>query len=96
MRVRGCLSRARVGHGAANVVRSANALVLGMKAEGHGTGMASLIVGQGPGTGFLGISPKVKILPIVANTGSTIAAGIRDAVDRGVRVINVSQTAWAD
>lgn len=64
--------------------------------EGHGTGMASLIVGQGSGTGFLGVSPQAKIMPIVANTASTIEAGIHDAVDGGVGVINISQVVWAN
>src|SRR5262245_36574429 len=37
--------------------------------SGHGTGMASLIAAQGNGTGFVGVAPQAKILPVVA-TGS--------------------------
>lgn len=58
---------------------------------GHGTGMASLIAAQGPGTGFLGIAPRAKILPIVGSSMDSVSRGIRYAVDRGAKVINVSQ-----
>jgi membrane-anchored mycosin MYCP len=66
---------------------------------GHGTGLASLIAGQGVGGGLLGIAPAAKILPVrvgglngVDNGGTpqTVAAGIRYAVQRGAQVINVS------
>lgn len=58
---------------------------------GHGTGMASVIAAQGKGTGFLGVSPKVKILPIVADSMNSENAGIHYAVDHGAKVINISQ-----
>lgn len=67
---------------------------------GHGTGMAALIAGQGGGTtGFVGIAPEAKILPIYddAKLGDkngfyqALASGIRLAVKRGAKVINISQ-----
>ncbi|MGK5550486.1 S8 family serine peptidase [Actinomadura kijaniata] len=58
---------------------------------GHGTHMASLIASQGKSTRFLGVAPEAKILPIVAQTGPSIAKGIRYAADRGAKVINLSQ-----
>ena len=60
---------------------------------GHGTGMASLIAAQGRGTGFVGVSPKAKILPIVANSTMSVSKGIHYAVDHGAKVINISQGA---
>jgi type VII secretion-associated serine protease mycosin len=58
---------------------------------GHGTGMASLIAAQARRTGFLGVAPQVKILPVITKTRSTTAPGIRYAVDHGAKVINISQ-----
>ncbi|MFI7616632.1 S8 family serine peptidase [Nonomuraea terrae] len=60
---------------------------------GHGTGMASLIASRGNTTGFTGVAPKAKILPLVApNVGtSTTAPAIRYAADHGAKVINISQ-----
>jgi hypothetical protein len=60
---------------------------------GHGTGMASLIVSQGRGTGFLGIAPKARLLPIVANSADSVTKGIRYAADHGAKVISISQGA---
>ena len=69
------------------------------KGGGHGTGMAALIAGQGGGaTGFMGIAPSARILPVhaAAKGGDTagddeaIAAGIRFAVDHKAEVINIS------
>jgi subtilisin family serine protease len=57
---------------------------------GHGTSMASLIVSQGRGTGFMGIAPKAKILPIVADSIDSTTRGIRYAADHGAKVINIS------
>jgi type VII secretion-associated serine protease mycosin len=61
---------------------------------GHGTGMASLIVGKGGGDmHLLGIAPKAKILPIaVGGTRSSDdeSQAIRWAVDHGAKVINIS------
>jgi hypothetical protein len=63
---------------------------------GHGTGMAALIAAQGSGTGFLGVAPRAKILPVTVNAAGTdiVAAesdGIRWAVDHSAKVINISQ-----
>lgn len=65
--------------------------------DGHGTGMAALIAGQGGGTsGFVGLAPDAKILPVrlpPSSAGawdSLIAKGIRWATDRGAKVINMS------
>jgi membrane-anchored mycosin MYCP len=67
---------------------------------GHGTGMATLIAGQGGGTtGFTGIAPEAKILPVridsrfgdKAGVFEAMAAGIRFAVDHRAKVINISQ-----
>lgn len=68
--------------------------------DGHGTGMAILIAGQGGGPNDLtGIAPSAKILPVTVNDksnaalGSTeaYARGIRYAADHGARVLNMSQ-----
>lgn len=69
---------------------------------GHGTFNAG-IIGASPasGTGFVGVAPEVKILPIRCATTDTpnvpgsltpegIASGIRQAVELGAQVINVS------
>ncbi|WP_234383430.1 type VII secretion-associated serine protease mycosin [Streptomyces dysideae] len=69
--------------------------------SGHGTGMASIIAGQGHGannsSGVIGLAPKVKILPIKAAKVDDFnddewADGIRYAVDQGADVINLSFT----
>ncbi|WP_116022204.1 S8 family serine peptidase [Thermomonospora umbrina] len=67
------------------------------EAFGHGTGMASLIASQGTGTGFVGIAPGVKILPITNRDlgDATLVPAIRFAVDRGAKVINISQASAA-
>jgi subtilisin family serine protease len=57
---------------------------------GHGTGMASLIAAQGGNTSFVGVAPKAKILPVIADDATSIAAGIRYATDKGAKVINIS------
>ncbi|WP_160161121.1 S8 family serine peptidase [Actinomadura sp. K4S16] len=60
--------------------------------HGHGTGMASLIASQGTKTGFVGIAPEAKILPIVASlSGTTTGKAVRYAVDHGAKVINISE-----
>lgn len=46
---------------------------------------------QGHGTGYVGIAPDVKILPVVTQSGPAYAKGIRFAVDHGAQVINLSQ-----
>jgi type VII secretion-associated serine protease mycosin len=60
---------------------------------GHGTGMASLIASQGTHTGFVGVAPRARILPVVIQGLVGAAAGIRYAVDHGAKVINISQAA---
>src|SRR5262249_23480905 len=57
------------------------------------TGMASLIASQGIRTGFVGVAPKAKILPIKANILNEGAKAIRYAVDHHAQVINISQAA---
>ncbi|MDG4809483.1 type VII secretion-associated serine protease mycosin [Micromonospora sp. WMMD1120] len=63
---------------------------------GHGTFVAGLIAAApATGTGFVGVAPKVRILPIRITdrpdgAPEAIARGIRTAVDRGADVINVS------
>jgi type VII secretion-associated serine protease mycosin len=59
---------------------------------GHGTAMAALIASQGGRTGFLGMAPKAKILPVTVHSSAAAnAPGIRYAVDHGAKVINISQ-----
>ncbi|TVT62503.1 type VII secretion-associated serine protease mycosin [Amycolatopsis rhizosphaerae] len=69
---------------------------------GHGTFLAGIIAASSvPGTGFAGVAPDATIMPIRCATsaaGSTpgaltpegMARGIRQAVDSGAQVINVS------
>jgi subtilisin family serine protease len=65
--------------------------------NGHGTHNAGIIAAlQGNGIGGSGLAPRATILPVkvldAAMAGNTdvLAAGIRYAVDRGARIINVS------
>ncbi|MFI6514801.1 S8 family serine peptidase [Spirillospora sp. NPDC050679] len=60
------------------------------KNGGHGTGMASLIASQGTTSGYLGVAPESKILPIVSSMNST-AEAIAYAAANGAKVISVSQ-----
>ncbi|WP_165975586.1 S8 family serine peptidase, partial [Actinomadura rubrisoli] len=63
------------------------------KAEGHGTAMASLIASRGTRSGFMGIAPEAKILPIYSpdvNPDMTSKA-IRFAADHGAKVVSMSQ-----
>jgi type VII secretion-associated serine protease mycosin len=70
--------------------------------RGHGTAVASLIAGN-PRSGFRGIAPGARILPIRVNEtiggeaqdgrktdDAKIAAGINWAIDHGADVINIS------
>ncbi|MEV4254025.1 S8 family serine peptidase [Spirillospora sp. NPDC049652] len=61
--------------------------------EGHGTAMASLIASRGTSSGFVGIAPEAKILPIVVRDVNQYseAKAIRFAVDHGAKVVNISQ-----
>ncbi|KAB2347834.1 S8 family serine peptidase [Actinomadura rudentiformis] len=61
------------------------------KLGGHGTGMAALIASQGGRTGFVGVAPQAKILPIIADSHEATTKGIRYAVDHGAKVISISQ-----
>jgi type VII secretion-associated serine protease mycosin len=65
------------------------------KNEGHGTAMASLIASRGTSSGFYGIAPEAKILPIYAPNVSptTVSKAIRYGVDHGAKVINFSEGA---
>jgi hypothetical protein len=62
--------------------------------DGHGSGMASVIVGNA--TNVSGLAPSARILPVRVATGtgdflpSNIAAGIRYATSQHVGVINLS------
>ncbi|WP_329487848.1 type VII secretion-associated serine protease mycosin [Kitasatospora sp. NBC_01246] len=68
--------------------------------DGHGTSMASLIVGHGHGAqdGIMGLAPKAKVLPVrlTANGEATglqqnsLASAVRFAVDHGAKVVNMS------
>lgn len=68
-------------------------------ASGHGTAMASLIAAQGGGpTGFVGIAPDAKILPIrdTLKSPDEEEKAIDYAVDHGAKVISMSHAANAD
>ncbi|MEV5595636.1 S8 family serine peptidase [Streptomyces sp. NPDC052496] len=62
----------------------------------HGTGMAAIIAGHGHGPGHAdgvkGLAPDAEILPLAKpeDDGPTIGARIRQAVDGGAEVINIS------
>ena len=58
--------------------------------QGHGTSMALLIASQGTGTGMLGIAPEAEIIPIAMTETVHQAPAVRDAVDLGATVINLS------
>jgi membrane-anchored mycosin MYCP len=71
---------------------------------GHSTSMAALIAGQGGGrSGFVGIAPRAKILPVGVDGGKVttadlekpLADGVRFAVDKGAQVISMSLGAYA-
>ncbi len=65
---------------------------------GHGTRVAGIIAARPmKGTGFVGLAPDARIIPIKQNnaegdgTALTLASSIRYAVDEGADVINISQ-----
>ncbi|MEW1638753.1 type VII secretion-associated serine protease mycosin [Streptomyces sp. NPDC093801] len=69
---------------------------------GHGTKVAGLIAARPrPGTGFVGLAPEATVIPIRQNDGrggadpAVLARAIDHAVDRGARVINISQDTTA-
>lgn len=68
------------------------------QSRGHGTAMAALIAGQGGHTSMVGVAPRARILPIVVNNSAggpglqaTLPSALRNAADRGAKVINISQ-----
>ncbi|MFF4576800.1 type VII secretion-associated serine protease mycosin [Streptomyces sp. NPDC001389] len=69
---------------------------------GHGTKVAGVIAARPrPGTGFVGLAPEATVIPIRQNDGrrgadpAVLARAIDHAVDRGARVINISQDTTA-
>ncbi len=70
--------------------------------NGHGTHVAGIVAArQGNGVGGSGIAPDAKILPVkvldstMAGNTDALAFGIRYAVDRGAKILNVSVNADA-
>jgi type VII secretion-associated serine protease mycosin len=71
--------------------------------SGHGTFIAGLIAARpAAGSGFAGIAPAARILPIRVTTDQNqidagkLATGIRAAVDAGARVVTVAVGTTAD
>ncbi|MEU1806213.1 S8 family serine peptidase [Streptomyces sp. NPDC019937] len=68
--------------------------------DGHGTEMAALIAGKGGSGGLQGLAPGAKVLPVRVNPGKAVLGdgtpallkGIRYAIQRGARIINLSET----
>ncbi|MEV8308902.1 type VII secretion-associated serine protease mycosin [Streptomyces flavidovirens] len=66
--------------------------------EGHGTRVAGIIAARElEGTGFAGIAPEAKILPLrytgaeeKQGNSATMSAAIKDAVAKGAKIINIS------
>jgi subtilisin family serine protease len=65
--------------------------------NGHGTHVAGIIAArQGNGIGGSGLAPRTKILPVkvldsqMSGDTDVLALGIRYAVDRGAKILNVS------
>jgi subtilisin family serine protease len=65
--------------------------------NGHGTHVAGIIAArQNNGIGVSGIAPQATIMPVkvldagMAGTTETLARGIRYAVDKGAKILNVS------
>jgi type VII secretion-associated serine protease mycosin len=64
---------------------------------GHGTTVSAIIAGKDDEAGVVGIAPKAKILPVRVldqnnkyDDAMVVAKGVRWAVDKGARVINLS------
>ncbi len=65
--------------------------------NGHGTHVAGIVAArQGNGVGGSGIAPEAKILPVkvldanMAGNTDALSIGIRYAVDRGAKILNIS------
>lgn len=69
---------------------------IGSDAVGHGSAVAEIAAGRGnDGVGAAGVCWRCRILPVDVATGGSataagLAAGIRDAVDHGANVVNLS------
>ena len=65
-------------------------------ANGHGTGVAGVIVaGRGNGVGIVGVAPQAKVMPIKIGDSEAldyadVARGIRWATEHGADVVNIS------
>ena len=64
---------------------------------GHGTTVSAIIAGKDDDRGVVGIAPQAKILPVRVldqenryDDAKVVAEGVRWAVDKGARVINLS------
>lgn len=69
---------------------------VGRDGQGHGTHVCGIIAAAANGVGVVGVAPGVKILPVKVMKADgngddfTIAQGLKDAVDKGARIINLS------
>ncbi|MEW2358910.1 S8 family serine peptidase [Spirillospora sp. NPDC029432] len=59
---------------------------------GHGTGMASLIASRGTKTGFMGVAPEAKIMPLATPgiSDSSSPDAIKYAADNGAKIVSIS------
>jgi subtilisin family serine protease len=71
--------------------------------NGHGTHVAGIIAARkGNGIGGSGLAPRTKILPVkvldstMSGDTDSLALGIRYAVDRGAKILNVSVNSDSD
>ncbi|WP_169513817.1 S8 family serine peptidase [Actinomadura flavalba] len=60
------------------------------KGWGHGTGMAALIAANGTGSGYLGIAPDARIMPVAAADLEQHVKAVRWLADKNVKIINLS------
>lgn len=64
--------------------------------EGHGTAVASLIVGAANGTGTIGVAPGARVMAVKAmdrngiGTDAQVIAATNYALDHGAKIINMS------
>lgn len=69
---------------------------VGRDGQGHGTHVCGIIAAAANGIGVVGVAPGVKILPVKVMKADgngddfTIAQGLKDAVDKGAQIINLS------